>query len=512
MTGGSGHLFVDTCGEFWDSNRRTVALWVICILLGVLAVAVLGTATAVNGTAADGGAGVDGEAAPQSPDDEPNATYVYGEEVLDGFHTVSDVQATPDGGMIALEITAGEPPETTVVRFDDADNVVGQKTVTGNLQAVERVDEDAYVAIGGRGEDVLVVRIGTDGAVEWARTYGGEELDAATGVASAPDGDAYVLASTNSFGAETSDLWVLRVTDDGEVEWERRIEHETWTAFPKGEQLDDGSLIAAIRTKRSMDKEVDGDQNISVVRLTPEGEVAWRTLVSGPGPPADKEEVFGVVRAHGDGVLMVGTSNSGHDRWEPDFWAARVSSGGDLIWQRQYDSETQDLASSVVRTGDGYVLAGASENEEESAAGMLVAIEADGTERFRKVGTYRDELDERFHGMGWARDGRLLVTGTTFNREQQRSQREILALGGEFSQLEPNPSTWRAQRASSGDVADGDDEGAGENADAASTPAGTATLAGDVEPGSADLLLYGAAAVSTGALFLPYGLRRFRRR
>jgi hypothetical protein len=206
---------------------------VLCILLGVLAVVVPGTATAVSGTAADGGAGVDGEAAPQSNDEAPNTTFFYRGERADGGHLVIGLERTPDGGVLALESSGGENQETAVVRFDDADEIAGRDVVSGHLETVARVDDDAYVAVGTRDEDVLVARIGMDGSVEWTRTYGGDEVDFATGVASAPGGDAYVLASTNSFGAETSDLWVLRVAADGTVAWDRRVEHDTWTAFPR---------------------------------------------------------------------------------------------------------------------------------------------------------------------------------------------------------------------------------------------------------------------------------------
>jgi hypothetical protein len=340
-------------------------------------------------------------------------------------------------------------------------------------------------------------------------------------VASAPDGDAYVMASTESFGAEKSDLWVLRIDEQGEVAWDRRVEHDTWTAFPYGERLQDGSLVAAIRTERSMDKSYDEDQNISVVRLTPDGDIAWRTLVSGPGSPAGKDEVFDVVPAHGDGVVMVGTSNTGHESWHPDFWAAKVGSNGDLDWQRQYDSDQQDLASSVVRTEDGYVLAGGSQNDTESTVGMVLAIDADGNEQYRLVGEHVEETEQQFASAGWPEGGPFLLGGSILNREEVRSS-AFMAVHMDVSKRETRgPSAWETQHGSTdGDGTDGDDSGtggdggsdgndAGGNDGDGDGPGGTPTFAPVEGSGPMGLALYGGAAGATFALFLPYLVRRY---
>ena len=52
----------------------------------------------------------------------------------------------------------------------------------------------------------------------WAKAYGGKGDDVANALAIAPNGDIIVAGYTESFGAGGSDVWVLRLPPDGELE------------------------------------------------------------------------------------------------------------------------------------------------------------------------------------------------------------------------------------------------------------------------------------------------------
>jgi hypothetical protein len=56
-----------------------------------------------------------------------------------------------------------------------------------------------------------------DGALRWRRSYGGDAQDLARGIARLTDGSLLVAGSTMSRGAGKTDLWVLRLSDSGEL-------------------------------------------------------------------------------------------------------------------------------------------------------------------------------------------------------------------------------------------------------------------------------------------------------
>lgn len=506
---------------------RGMADGVLCVLrdggsrrTAIVAVGVLCAAALLFGGVA---AAANVAVQPDRTIDDENVHAVYLEDHAQGSTSIQSIHRTPDGGFLAAKNNATEG-EATVLRVNSTEDVVNSETTAGHIESIKRVGEDAYVGVGTTPgtEDVLVAWIDEDGTVEWTETYGGDGVEIATDVVSAPDGDAYVLASTESFGVETSDLWVLRVDASSDVVWDRRVEHEKWTAFPMGERLSDGSLIATIRTERSMDKEVDGQQNVSVARIAPDGSIEWRTVVKGTGEPFDKEEMFDVVPAHGDGVLITGSSNSGNQDLSFDFWAAHLGSDGDLYWQRQYETDGDGWASETVRTRDGYLIGGFTERGDRNSRGLFVAIDAEGNEELRADYSRLNFTHERIVGMDWTTNGRLLAGGmsATARDGELVSAPWVSGFTRAFPELGPGPSTWATQHegqtpdsGGTGSDGTGSDGSGAEGSDGPGETNDSAAVA--VDPGSdstMQLALYGATVVSVVALFVPYGVRRFRRR
>jgi hypothetical protein len=56
-----------------------------------------------------------------------------------------------------------------------------------------------------------VLRLDEAGNVVWDHTYGGAEYDAANSIVALADGGFAVAGSTNSKGAGSYDMWVLRL-------------------------------------------------------------------------------------------------------------------------------------------------------------------------------------------------------------------------------------------------------------------------------------------------------------
>lgn len=55
----------------------------------------------------------------------------------------------------------------------------------------------------------------------WARTYGGINVDDAYAIQQTADGGYVVAGYTESYGAGDEDLWLLKLGTDGAVQWEK---------------------------------------------------------------------------------------------------------------------------------------------------------------------------------------------------------------------------------------------------------------------------------------------------
>ncbi len=67
------------------------------------------------------------------------------------------------------------------------------------------------------GSKALVLRLGSDGTVEWRRTYGGGRGDGVHSIQQTGDAGYIVAGYTRSFGADWEDILVLKLNPDGSI-------------------------------------------------------------------------------------------------------------------------------------------------------------------------------------------------------------------------------------------------------------------------------------------------------
>jgi hypothetical protein len=72
-------------------------------------------------------------------------------------------------------------------------------------------------SFGAGGGDLFLIKTDADGNLEWAKTYGGTDFDGAFSVRQTSD-DGYIVAGqTNSFGAGSSDIFLIKTDENGDI-------------------------------------------------------------------------------------------------------------------------------------------------------------------------------------------------------------------------------------------------------------------------------------------------------
>ncbi|MEM6270715.1 MAG: PKD domain-containing protein [Bacteroidota bacterium] len=101
--------------------------------------------------------------------------------------------------------------------------------VSGRTAATASFYTDTTLA--GLGNDILVMKLDTSGAVQWARQYGGAADDEARGIAAGPNGEVLVVGSSESpdlpvtsmtYDGNGRDAFVMRLDADGSRDWVQR--------------------------------------------------------------------------------------------------------------------------------------------------------------------------------------------------------------------------------------------------------------------------------------------------
>jgi hypothetical protein len=215
--------------------------------------------------------------------------------------------------------------------------------------------------------DGLIVKVDSTGAVMWQKTYGSEGTEEITTVAETGDGGSIVTGYTTSFGAVAADIWVLRLTSNGTIIWEKTYgasESQRGTSLLA---TDDGGALVAGWTY-FYDQ---GSYDPLIIKLDSLGEVEWQRTYGG-----DAEDFLPSASMVADGYLMAGYTSS-FGQGEHDGWVLKLDDGGAVEWEKTYGGPFWDGANSVHGAPDGgIILVGETESFGQEAFDIWV-VKAD---------------------------------------------------------------------------------------------------------------------------------------
>jgi hypothetical protein len=221
--------------------------------------------------------------------------------------------------------------------------------------SVHQTRDGGYIIVGstatfGAGSyDVWLIKTDPLGAVEWNRTFGGEEWDVGWSVEETADGGYVIAGATMSYGLGHYDLWLIKTDEEGKPLWNLTYGGADWDVGYCVRQTMDGGYIVAGCT-RSLGS---GDWDALLLRVNAEGMVVWNRTYGGlyedGGWFVQEDEEGGFILA-GYRTVVRGEL--------ADAWLIRTDKEGEMLWSLVYGGEDDDWLFSVQRIREGYILAG----------------------------------------------------------------------------------------------------------------------------------------------------------
>jgi hypothetical protein len=253
------------------------------------------------------------------------------------------------------------------------------------------------------GLSLIIVPIACIAQPTWKRVYGGNGVEQVWAVEALADGGFVVLGSTGSFGAASSDVYLLRLDEGGERIWSRILGTPLVDDGRGVVEMGNGDLVIAGLTNGGDQGGYDG----LVMRLDQNGELLWQRTYGTP----DWEMLYAVDDDGLGGVWAAGTTYGlgvGGDQW-----LLHLNDQGDELVNTSIGTIREETASSVKATPDGgCVLAGTQVTEQEDLDALLAKVAADGNLQWsRTYGGAEDDaardveltLDGGYSTVGWTR-------------------------------------------------------------------------------------------------------------
>ena len=369
------------------------------------------------------------------------------------------MQQTADGGYIAAGITASfngdvhgnnGDEDMWIVKLDKRGNIQWQNALGGfgdeGAFSIQQTNDGGYVAAGQANSfngdvtgnhgnlDFWIVKLNTNGNLIWQKSLGGSDVDAATTIQQTQDGGYIVGGNTESNDQQVAgnhgatDQWIVKLDAFGNIQWSKTYGGSRNDFVYSIRQTNDGGYITAGNTN-SNDGDITNVHDIVygdfwITKLDRRGNIVWQKTYGG----GDYDQANSIQLTSDGGYIAAGwnRSNNGdvtNNHGNYDVWVIKISSTGNLQWQKSFGGSSGDLGYSVDVTSDnGYVVAGGTSSNNGNVTGnhgledfWIIKLTSNGTLQWQK--TLGGSSFEEARSVVQTRDGGYAALGYTASND-----------------------------------------------------------------------------------------------
>ncbi|MFH1230969.1 MAG: hypothetical protein V1709_05670 [Planctomycetota bacterium] len=145
-----------------------------------------------------------------------------------------------------------------ILKLNSDGSIIWQKTYGGVggewARTIQETKDGYYIVSGittsfGAGNgDIWIIKLNSDGTIIWQKGYGGKKDEGANSIQITNDNGCIVAGATTSFGAGSYDAWLLKLNSDGMIEWQKTYGGSAGDWGVSVQQTKDGGYIVAGET------------------------------------------------------------------------------------------------------------------------------------------------------------------------------------------------------------------------------------------------------------------------
>ena len=303
-----------------------------------------------------------------------------------------------DGGFVVAGYTqdpVSGSKNAWVFKLDDFGNILWSETFGGKQTDVARCivqTSDGGYAVGGfshsfsRGNsDVWLLRLDENGKELWSKNYGAKGAEEAYAIVEGPDEGLILGGYTKSYGNGGADILVMKVDNKGGEMWRRNYGGARNEVAEDLLISQDGHLMLAGWTASEGMGSLDG----TLLKLDQDGVYQWQLTYGGAG-----KDGFSSFTTTLDGGYAVTGFTSSYGLESKGLWMLRLDNQGQVRWEQRVGGQKDDYGHHIIQTHDGgFAVAGGTKSFAEMGGSDLLLLKTDRSGKFEGgAGVFNQQL------------------------------------------------------------------------------------------------------------------------
>ena len=282
-------------------------------------------------------------------------TRTYGGSYWDEGYSV--IQTT-DGGYIIACLLGSPSCDIVLMKTNSSGDTLWTRNY-GRCSidfrpSVAQTNDGGYIIAGHTSSyttgSFYIVKTDSFGDTLWTRAWGGHYFASANSVEQTLDDGFIIVGSITPFGTSHTKVYLVKTDSSGDTLWSRTFGGtESDAGYSLAQTTDGGFVITGYTESFGTDS-----SNIYIIRTDSLGDTLWTRVYGGSG----KEYSFSVAQT-ADGGFIIGGWTSSYGAGYYDIFLVKTDPSGDTMWTRTYGGSYDDRGYSVRQTSDGgFIIAG----------------------------------------------------------------------------------------------------------------------------------------------------------
>lgn len=221
-------------------------------------------------------------------------------------------------------------------------------------RSLAQTPDSGFILVGSSGSfgngssDVYIIRIDSLGTYIWSKVYGGNNTEGANCIKCFNDGTCVIAGYTNTYGNGAYDAYVLKINLLGDTLWTKTFGGNAWDFAHSIQGTFDGGYMIAGETFSN----TNGENDMWLVKISANGQLEWEKKYGGPLQDFAKD----VVQLSDSSYVLVGATES-KGKGMFDVFLLRINQIGDTLFTKTYGEIKNDVAHSIHYNSNDQTLA-----------------------------------------------------------------------------------------------------------------------------------------------------------